>query len=116
MLISYDLIKTMKAVVSLDEFRKNLSDIVSRVIYGNQVILVQKHNKTGVVVISEQEYESLKDPRKRFSAKEDWDKLFVLTDKIRDRMPQKDQAELENIIEEEIKAVRTQNKPKQHNE
>ena len=97
----------MRSIVSLDEFRKNLSDIVSNVMYGNQTILVQKHSKTGVVVISEKEYESLKDPRKRFNSQEDWDKLFVLTDKVRDKMSVKDQEELENIIDEEVKAVRT---------
>lgn len=99
----------MKAVVSLDEFRKNLSDIVGRVMYGNQTVLVQKHNRVGVVVISEKEYESLKDPRKRFNSKEEWDKLFTLTDKVRNRMSAKDQKELEKIIDEEVQAVRAQN-------
>lgn len=101
---------SMKATVSLDEFRKNLSDIVSRVMYGNQIVLVQKHNRTGVIIISEQEYENLKDPRKRFSSKEEWDKLFILTDKVRDRMSVEDQEKLEKIIDEEIKAVRSQRK------
>lgn len=98
----------MKAIVSLDEFRKNLSDIVGRVMYGNQTVLVQKHNRTGVVVISESEYESLKDPRKRFSSKEEWDRLFVLTGKVRDRISVKDQQNLEKIVGEEVKAVRAQ--------
>lgn len=97
----------MRAVVSLDEFRKNLSDIVARVMYGNQTVVVQRHNKTGVIVISEKEYENLKDPRKRFTSYKDWDQLFVLTDKIRDRMSAKDRRELERIVEEEIKAVRS---------
>ena len=88
----------MKFAVSLDEFRKNLSDIVAQVMYGNQTVLVRKHNQSGVVVISENEYESLRDPRKRFSSKNDWDKLFVLTDKVRNRMSQKEQRELEKII------------------
>lgn len=96
----------MKAVISLDEFRKNLSDIVGRVMYGNQIVLVQKHNKTGIVVISEKEYESLKDPRKRFSSQEDWDKLFIMTDKVRDRMSVKDQEDLEKVVDEEVKALR----------
>jgi len=52
----------MKAVVSLEEFRKNLSDIVSRVMYGDQTVLVQKHSKPGVIVMSEREYENLRDP------------------------------------------------------
>lgn len=96
----------MGTVVSLDEFRKNLSDIAGKVMYGNQIVIVQKHNKTGLVVISEKEYESLKDPRKRFSSKEDWDKLFILTDKVRDRMSLKEQAGLEVVVDEETKAVR----------
>lgn len=93
-------------IVSLDEFRKNLSDIVARVMYGNQTVRVQKHNRLRVVVMSEREYEYLKDPRKRFSSKKDWDKLFVLTDKVRHRMSVKDQEELERVIDEEVKAVR----------
>ena len=96
----------MGTIVSLDEFRKNLSDIAGKVMYGNQIVIVQKHNKTGLVVISEKEYESLKDPRKRFSSKEDWDKLFILTDKVRDRMSLKEQAGLEAVVDEETKAVR----------
>lgn len=96
----------MIPVVSLDEFRKNLSDIIARIMYGNQTVRVQKHNRAGVVVMSEKEYEYLKDPRKRFSSKKDWDKLFVLTDKVRTRMSEKDQQELEKIIDQEIKAVR----------
>lgn len=100
----------MKAVVSLDEFRKNLSDIMARVMYGDQIVLVQKHNKTGVVVISEKEYESLKDPRKRFASKKDWDKFFIFTDNIRERMSEKDQRELEKIVDEEVKTVRSQKK------
>lgn len=102
----------MRAIVSLDEFRKNLSDIVGKVMYGNQTILVQKHNKTGIVVISEKEYESLRDPRKRFTSQRDWDKLFILTDKVRNVMSENDQKELEKIIDEEVKTVRTQKSTK----
>lgn len=96
----------MPQVVSLDEFRKNLSDIVGRVMYGNQTVLVQKHNKTGVIVMNEMEYENLQDPRKRFSSKKDWDKFFLLADEVRDRISTKEQEELENILDTEIKAVR----------
>lgn len=102
----------MKAVVSLDEFRKNLSDIVARVMYGDQTFLVQKHNKAGVIVISEKEYESLKDPRKRFDSKADWNKFFILTDKIRSRISKKGQENLEKIIDEEVKAVRAKKQQK----
>lgn len=96
----------MMPVISLDDFRKNLSDIVAMVMYGNQAVRVQKHNRSGVVMISEQEYDYLKDPRKRFSSKKDWDKLFMLTDRVRSRISEKDQQILEKIIDEEVKAVR----------
>ena len=99
----------MKAVISLDEFRKNLSDIVAKVMYADQTFMIQKHNKRGVVVISEKEYENLRDPRKRFTSKSDWDKLFILTDKIRNRMTKKNQEKLEKILDGEIMAVRSQN-------
>lgn len=102
----------MKAVVSLDEFRKNLSDIVARVMYADQTVIVQKHNKTGVIVISEREYESLRDPRTRFSSKNDWDNFFVTANKIRSRMSAKDQENLEKIIDKEVKAVRAQKQQK----
>ncbi len=102
----------MKISISLDEFRKNLSDIVGQVLYGNQTVLVKKHNKAGVVLISEREYEYLKDPRKRFSSKNEWDKLFVLADKVRNRISEKDQEKLEKIVDEEILAVRSQKQQK----
>jgi prevent-host-death family protein len=98
----------MTSAISLDEFRKNLSDIVGKVMYGNQTVRVRKHNRMGVVVMSEREYEYLKDPRKHFSSKKDWDELFVLTDAVRARMSKKDQEALGNIIDEEVKAVRVQ--------
>lgn len=100
----------MKAIVSLDEFRKNLSDIVAKVMYGDQTYVIQKHKRRGVIVMSEKEYENLRDPRKRFTSQVDWDKLFVNTDKIRARMSETDQQDLEEIIAEEIKAVRAEKK------
>lgn len=102
----------MKAVVSLDEFRKNLSDIVARVMYGDQTFLVKKHKRMGVIVMSEREYENLKDPRKRFTSKADWDKFFVFTDKIRSRMSEKHKEDLEKIIAEEVKTVRAEKQQK----
>ncbi len=97
----------MRAVVSLDDFRRNLSDLVGMVMYGNQTILVQKHNRNSIVVISEREYERLKDPRKRFDSKEDWDKLFALADKVRNKMPSKDQKSLTKVVKEEVGVMRS---------
>jgi prevent-host-death family protein len=95
----------MRAIVSLDEFRKNLSDIVARVMYGDQTVLVQKHNKAGVVVMSEREYENLRDPRRRFSSQGEWEELFKLADTIASRIPQQDREHLDALIAEELAAV-----------
>ncbi len=92
--------------VSIDELRSNLADIISRVTYGQDRIVVKKYNRKAAILISVDEYEKLLDPRKRFSSKEDWDKLFKLTDSVRNRMPIKDQKKLEKIINEEVVAVR----------
>lgn len=94
--------------VSIDEFRSNLADIISRVTYGRDRIVVKKYNRKAAILISVDEYEKLLDPRKRFSSKEDWDKLFKLTDSVRNRMPIKNQKKLEKIINEEVGAVRAQ--------
>lgn len=98
--------------VSIDELRSNLADIVNRVTYAKDKVVVKKYNREAVVLISVDEYEKLLDPRKRFSSKEDWDQLFKLTDKIKTRMSVKDQEKLETIIDEEIKTVRAQKQQK----
>lgn len=96
--------------VSIDELRSNLADIMNRVTYAQDKIVVKKYNRDAAIIISVDEYEKLKDPRKRFSSKEAWDQLFKLTDKVRNRMSVKDQKNLEKITKEEIKVVRTQNR------
>jgi prevent-host-death family protein len=101
----------MKAIISLEEFRKNLSDIVSRVMYAEQTVLVQKHKRQGVVVMSEREYEKLRDPRKRFATDTDWSAFFAHAARVRDRMSQADQEELGKSVDEEVQAVRAE---KQH--
>lgn len=98
--------------VSIDELRSNLADIVNRVTYAKEKIVVKKYNRDVAIIISLDEYEKLIDPRKRFSSDKDWDKFFTLTDKVRNRMSTKEQEELERIIDEEIKSVRAQKKQK----
>jgi len=80
--------------------------------YGDQTALVQKHSKLNVNVMSEREYENLRNPRKRFSTTGEWDKFFEFTETIRARMSEKEQVELEKIIDEEVKAVRALNAKK----
>jgi hypothetical protein len=75
-------------------------------LYQSEDVLVQKHSKPGVIVMSEREYENLRYPRKRFSSQAEWDKFFVKLDTIKAGMSEKDREELLKILPEEIKAVR----------
>lgn len=92
--------------VSIDQLRTNLSELMGRVMYGKDRIFIKKYNREAAVLLSIDEYEKLIDPRKRFSSKTDWNKFFILTDKIRERMSPKDQENFEKVVDEEVKAVR----------
>lgn len=45
--------------VSIDELRSNLADIVNRVTYANDRIVVKKYNRDVAVIISLDEYEEV---------------------------------------------------------
>ena len=62
--------------------------------------------------MSEEEYEKLKDPRKRFTSNKKWEKFFTLSDEIRNGITLSDQEKLEKVISEEIKMVRSGKKQK----
>ena len=47
----------MNNVVSVDETRKNLSEIINRAQYGLERFLVRKNNKDAVVILSAKDYE-----------------------------------------------------------
>lgn len=95
--------------VSIDELRSNLADIVNRVTYANDKVVVKKYNRNAAILISVDEYEKLLDPTKRLSEKE-WNKGFRILDKIRAKIPKMDPDELDKIIDEEVAAVRAEKK------
>lgn len=47
--------------VSIDELRSNLADIVNRVTYAKDRIVVRKYNRDAAIIISLDEYEKLVD-------------------------------------------------------
>lgn len=53
--------------VSIDELRSNLADIINRVTYAKDRIIVKKHNRDVAMIISLDEYEKIMDPTKRLS-------------------------------------------------
>jgi len=96
----------MKNVVSIDELKTNLAELIGRVMYGKERITIKKYNKNAAVLLSVQEYEKLVDPAKRLNRKQ-WQNKFVLMDKIKERIPGTDQKQLEEAITEAVKKVRT---------
>lgn len=95
----------MKSVVSIDEFRTNLAELIGRVMYGRDRVVIKKYNRDAAVLLSVDEYEKLVDPAKRFS-KGEWDSKFALIDKIKERIPEVDQEVLEDEIAKAVKEVR----------
>lgn len=95
----------MKSVVSIDEFRTNLADLIGRVMYGRDRIVIKKYNRDAAVLLSVEEYEKLVDPAKRFS-KSEWENKFVLMDKVKKRIPEVGQDILETEIADTVKEVR----------
>lgn len=97
--------------VSIDELRSNLADIVNRVTYAKDRIVVKKYNRDAAILISVDEYEKLVDPTKRLSESE-WQKSFKRLDEIRAKMPKVDPEELEKEIDRAVKEVRAEKRAK----
>lgn len=97
--------------VSIDELRSNLADIVNRVSYGNDRVVVKKHNREVALIISLDEYEKIMDPTKRLSEKE-WADSVKKLDEIRNKIPRVDPDEMEKAIDEAVREVRAEKKAK----
>lgn len=95
----------MTQQVSIDELRSNLADIIGKVMYGNDRIVVKKYNRDAAVILSIDEYEKLQDPAKRFT-KAQWDVKFKVFEKIQDRTKDIPVKEIEEDIAQAIKEVR----------
>lgn len=94
-------------VVSIEELRSNLADIVNRVTYANDKIVVKKYNRDAVIIISLDEYEKLMDPTKRLSEKQ-WQDSVQKLNKLRAKIPHFDPQEMEKAIDEAVREVRAE--------
>jgi|SRR3989344_6714895 len=101
----------MTQQVSIDELRSNLADIIGRVMYGKDKIVVKKYNRDAAVILSFDEYEKLVDPSKRFTKKQ-WEAKFKVFEDIQKRIPLDEQENLEKDIARAIKEVRSEEKQK----
>ena len=93
--------------VSIDELRSNLADIINRVTYTNNTVVVKKYNKETAIIISLDEYERLLDPTKRLSEKQ-WADSFKKLDEFRAKIPKMDPHEMDKIIDEAVAEVRAE--------
>lgn len=95
--------------VSIDELRSNLADIINRVTYANDMVVVKKYNREVAIIISLDEYKKLIDPTKRLSEKE-WTGSVKKLDEFRSRIPKINPQEIDKIIDEVVVEVRAEKK------
>ncbi len=97
--------------ISIDELRTNLADIINRVTYANDKVVVKKYNRNAAIIISLSEYEKLMDPTKRLSNLQ-WNKHVKRLDEFRAKLPKFDPEEMEKAIDEAVREVRSERKLK----
>lgn len=97
--------------VSIDELRSNLADIVNRVTYAHDRVVVRKHNRDVAMIISLDEYEKIMDPTKRLSDAQ-WKESYKKLDEIRAKIPKMDPKKLDKIIDEAVTEVRAEKRAK----
>lgn len=95
----------MSQTLPLKHVREQLSDLVSRVAYGDQKVVITKFGKPVAALVTFEDYEKIMNPAKRFT-KEDWDKGFSLMDKARANTKKYPQKEVEQTIAKAVSEVR----------
>ena len=95
----------MSQTLPLKAVRDQLSDLVSRVAYGDQKVVITKFGKPVAALVTFDDYEKIMDPAKRFT-KEEWDKGFSLMDKARANTKKYSQEEVEQAIDKAMSDVR----------
>lgn len=95
----------MNQTLTLKEVRDQLSDLVSRVAYGDQKVVITKFGKPIAALVTLEDFEKIMNPAKRFT-KEEWDKGFEFITKAQEARKDVSDEEAEKIIKREIKAVR----------
>ena len=93
--------------VSIDEFRSNLAELIGRVMYGKDRVIIKKYNREAAVVLSVEEYKKLLDPTKRLSEAR-WKDKFKNIDRIRTSMSEVDPEVIEDEVAKAVKAVRAE--------
>jgi len=95
----------MTQTLPLKSVREQLSDLVSRVAYGDQKVIITKFGKPVAALVTFDDYEKIMNPAKRFT-KEEWDKGFALMDKAGANTKKYPQEEVERAIGQAVSEVR----------
>ncbi|MGI8420481.1 MAG: type II toxin-antitoxin system Phd/YefM family antitoxin [Candidatus Levyibacteriota bacterium] len=85
-------------VVNVTQVRDNLSDILGRVKFGEEIVTVEKKGKPYAVIISPEQYEAYQKAAK--------EKLFSLVDKIQSRNTQYSEEEVMKDVTQVVEEVR----------
>lgn len=99
----------LKKTVSIEEFRINLADLVGRVMYGKDRVIIKKYNRDAAVLLSVDDYEKLLDPTKRLS-KFQWNDAVRKLDAIREDIPEADPNEIQKEVTQTLQEVRADQK------
>lgn len=95
----------MSQTLTLKNVREQLSDLVSKVAYGDQKVVITKFGKPVAALVTFEDYKKIMNPAERYT-KEEWDKGFALIDKSRANTKKYAPNEIEQAISEAVKDVR----------
>ena len=95
----------MNQILPLKEVREQLSDLVSRVAYGDQKVVITKFGKPIAALVTFEDYEKIMNPAKLFT-KEEWEKGFTVMDKARVNAKKYPQSKVEQAINQAVSEVR----------
>lgn len=86
------------AVVSVTKVRDNLSEILGRVKFGEEIVTIEKKGKPYAVIMSTEQYEAYQKAAK--------ERLFTLVDKIQSRNTQYSEEEVLKDVTNAVEEVR----------
>src|SRR5258705_12458773 len=95
----------MSQTLPLKDVRDQLSDLVSRVAYGDQKVVITKFGKPVAALVTFEDYEKIMNPAKRYT-KEEWNKGFSLMDKAKVNTKKFSQKDVEMPIDQDVSEVR----------
>lgn len=95
----------MTQTLPLKRVRLQLSDLISRVAYGDQKVVITKFGKPVAALVTFEDYEKVMNPAMRFS-KEEWKKGFDLMDKARANTKKYPQKVVEQAINQAVREAR----------